>query len=258
MSQKSMPKLEVVPPQKTIIEEFPEYGFRPTSLLGGPTIRSKSYGRIPILVGGIALLASFIVLGFMIYNFTEAAKYEKRAERYSKKSYEYYLQGENELQKKESENEKRMELKREKSENLAENILLPIGIPLLYCGLICFALGCKYHKKYMPVKAVADYLSFSGKGKSKGMAIFVKDRKFGVLKTGFNEVVVPAEYDRLTWQSTKHLFGEVDGKILLVDAKGKQCTQPYDKLTWSSHKGVLLAELDGKDFLVDIYGNVLN
>jgi len=242
-------------PQKSILEEFPEYGFKPTSLMPGPaTINNKL--KVLILLGVIVLLAGLVCSGLAVSYAVKEAKYEKMADYYLEKSCDYAKEGEAQLEKEAEQEAERMDDMTDRMADL-EGIMGPIGGYVTFLGLCLFVTPLVFRKKLVPVQAVADYVSSSRKGKNKTMLIFVKDRRFGVLKE-FNEVIVPAEYDKLTWQSKKYLFGEIDGKVLLVDTKGNRCTKPYDHLSWSEHKEVLRAELDGRSFLIDIYDNVLS
>ena len=59
--------------------------------------------------------------------------------------------------------------------------------------------------------------------------MFVKNRKFGVMENG----------------------GLFSGYKVIIPAE-------YDKLTWKKRNNILIAEKDGKQFLIDIYGNILN
>lgn len=98
-------------------------------------------------------------------------------------------------------------------------------------GIICFVFSSQAKKKGNVLTDIADYISTSKTGVKKGYgifignyAIFAKNNKMGMVN-GINQIIIPAE---------------------------------YDKLSWSEHKDVLRAELDGRSFLIDIHGNVLN
>ena len=207
------PTIPQTPPQsKTIIEMFPEYGFKPTSLLPGPATKGKSYARVPILIGYFLLLAGLVCFGLMTYYYSEESKYE---------------------------------------------LVGGLGFFLTWVGVMFLLVAYSYRRKTL-VKAIADYVSTTGKGVNNGRPIFVKGRMFGVLKYRYSKVIVPAEYDKLTWATGKFLFGEINGKTLLVDTKGNRCTKPYDRLSWSEHEGVLWAEQGGRRFLIDVYDNELS
>lgn len=252
------PTLSQTPPQpKTIIEMFPEYGFKPTSLLPGPATKGKSYARVPILIGYFLLLAGLVCLGLMTYYYSEESKYRGLEEFYKEIADRYSEEGDNESSYEASRTQYEMERKKIDMNELAEYIMLPIGVPLTCVGVIVLLIAYSCRRQ-TPIKAVADYVSTTGKGVNKGRPIFVKSRMFGVLKHGSSQVIVPAEYDKLTWATGKFLFGEINGKTLLVDTKGNRCTKPYDRLTWSEHEGVLRAEQGGRRFLIDVYDNELS
>lgn len=167
---------------KSIIDEFPEYDFVPTSVMGGPKEKTPKYGKIPIRIGLVLILAGGVLLGLMV---------------------NYYNKHHG---------------------GLAET-MMSVGIPVFSVGIFLVILGYVFRKKGHPIKTVADYVSKNMKfGRRKGLIIFVKNRKFGVLKLGFNEIYVSPEYDKLSWRN----------------------------------KNILIAKKDSTEFLIDIYGNVLS
>lgn len=65
-----------------------------------------------------------------------------------------------------------------------------------------------------PRKAsIADYIQ-----SKKGITIFVRNRKFGILNNRNHKVLVPAEYDKLSWlQMKKTLRAYKDGETYVID-----------------------------------------
>lgn len=236
------------PRKKTIMEEFPEYDFRPTSLLVGKAIKDKGYAKMPIIIGGFLILLSVVFWGLM----SHYSILEKQVE-----SDDYHM-------------------RHKYSDEIA--IFGGLGSMMLVFGICALSIGCVYRKKYMPIKAAADYVSYNKKGwqylppllvakvpgNGTGCVIFVKNRKFGVLKYGVSiyhvKIVIPSEYDSLTWLTSQFLLAERNGKKMIVDLVHNSCTDGYDKLSpVNKNNSGLLYEVEegGRTFLIDVYGNKL-
>ena len=244
-------------PQKSILEEFPEYEFMPTSLFGGKTTKEKNYGKIPIGIGYALLLLAIVFIGLSWHYDKRSEAYKEemmkyREQHYDNNSYEYcrdYIDMESEA----SDMEDRSEW------------MVAVGSELLTIGVIILIIGYLYRKRRYPIRAVADYYATSKIGRRDNCRIVVKARKFGVIQqSAFGmeivKLLIPTEYDRMTWQTFQLLFAEKDGKTKLIDITGKKGTKEYDKLEWKDEKttDILVAENDGRRFLVDAYGNILS
>ena len=134
--------------------------------------------------------------------------------------------------------------------------------PLLLCwiipGVLFFVISSQVKKKGQVLTDIADYISTSRTGVKWNYAIFARNRKFGLVN-GINQIIIPAEYDKLWWASRQgFLFAEKEGKCLLFDRLGNKLTKEYDSLSWSDRKNILVAEKGGVKILVDVYGNELN
>jgi hypothetical protein len=202
---------------KSIIKEFPEYNFIPTPVLRGPKEKKSKYGRSPISIGCFFLLAGAILLGLMAFYYSEGGRYGMIEEHYK----DSYQKDNNWEDKKKADNmrdEKRI------SYNVAE-VLLSTGIPVFACGLLLIAIGYGYRKYFNPIKTVADYILKNRKqGCRMNRMIFVRNRKFGVLTTSYNQVIVPPEYDKLLWRDKNILYAEKCGREFLIDIMGNELT----------------------------------
>lgn len=80
--------------------------------------------------------------------------------------------------------------------------------------LILFYRGILWHPKggYKKLVSVADYVVDES-----GMTIFVKDRKFGLMKMGSFRVMIPAQYDTMEWEQRGELLrvSKGDSKFLI-------------------------------------------
>ena len=171
---------------KNIIDDFPEYGFQPTSLMPTQTKNPTSayYTRLG--------WCFFILSLFCVFALSKEADSTKSA------------------------------------------ILASVGVELVPTILIIVGYSMK-NKPFLNIKTEADYIAskFTVKKPLRGYKqFFVKDRKFGVL-------------------SISGRFKDILQYKILIPAK-------YDKLSWKSKGKILVAEQDGKSFLIDIYGNILN
>lgn len=189
-------------PNHPIIEEHPEFDFVPTSVLLGKTSKKKSYGWIPISIGALLTLGGIVLLILMFY-------YSVKLDGVKHSYYSDYRIGRH----------------LENHYNDLVSFMMVIGIPVASCGLITLILGLIYKKNFTPIKTIADYIPRNKRvGKCKRRMIFVKDRKFGVLKKGFNKILAPAEYDKLTWRDTNTLYAEKNKRRFLIDIYGNELT----------------------------------
>ena len=95
--------------------------------------------------------------------------------------------------------------------------------PIIILGIVLLIMGFVGRVKRRSLKKFVDYLSGKrGAGKQKKMRIFVKNRKFGVLRKGLYKVFVPAEYDKLSWRGKKILDAEKDGRHFIIDIYGNE------------------------------------
>ncbi len=150
-----------------------------------------------------------------------------------------------------------MPLKRNDPAKYYYRIAWPLLLVYILPGVAYFAASSYARKKGHILTDIADYISTEKAGVGGGFAIFVKNRKFGLVNI-YNQIIIPAEYDKLSWTSKGLLFAERNGKHLLLDSTGSKRTKEYDKLTWSDKKDILVAEKEGIQILVDIFGNELN
>ena len=211
----------VVTDNPCIMDEFPEFGFKPISKIIGNKPPKKRCGINAICFGYVFLLLSVSV-------FCMGIRFEEPLA-------------------------------------LIGCILLCIGVGLLISGYYT-------RKNYVPINAVADYYSTKGCPDNSNYIVYVKNRKFGVMvflgtTKEFVRVILPADYDKLEWQTYTLLFGQKEGKTMLVDVEGKKGTQGYDRLSWDWKEDktaeiktaeILVAEDNGRRIYVDVYGNVLN
>lgn len=130
-------------------------------------------------------------------------------------------------------------------------ILSCIGLPFPVVGLTGLIIAHTMRKKFNP-----DYISESNTGRRGKRMIFVKNRKFGVSHTRSVKVVVPAQYDKLSWLNDDVLLGRENGKYLLIDKDGTPLTPQYDHITKNDE--TTLEAVDGeKRFIIDFYGNII-
>lgn len=164
----------------TIMEKFPEYGFKPTSLYNKRVSGRKWLFALYVfggtiggvyLVSGVVALFVYIILGWD----------EDKADRIG---------------------------------GITTLVLfIVVYMPLFLTKIIL------WYRKGILSSAFADYIQTKGK-----MRFFVKDGKFGLVKGSNNKILVPANYDKLTWN------------------------QRYE---------TIMATLNGTSFLIDIYNNRL-
>ena len=78
------------------------------------------------------------------------------------------------------------------------------------------------------------------------------------MKKGLNKIVIPAQFDMLSWETKDFLMAKDNKMYFLIDKKGQRRTDAYDNLCWKEKGQILSAELNGQYFFVDIYGNRLS
>lgn len=104
-----------------------------------------------------------------------------------------------------------------------EDFLVWFGFLLSIFGILLLIMGFVGRAKHRSLKKFADYLSGKrGVGRQKKMRIFVKNRKFGVLRKGLYKVFAPAEYDKLSWRGKNILDAEKDGRHFVIDVYGNE------------------------------------
>lgn len=237
---------------KTIMEEFPEYGFVPTTILGG----KKKMSVVLLLIGGIVTIVGVVLLCFGIRYNHIANSYERKADYYLEKACEYEKLG---YENKAKEMDKKWQEMDDRNAEMGEHAdgMLVSGTYVIFSCMAFFAVVLVGSKSRKFIMAVADYFPMKRAGFRGKWVIFVKDRKFGLLKQGRTKIVIPAQYEKLSWQQGNILMGEELGKCFLIDRKGKRLTRNYDRLSWRD--GITLEAVDnGRDFLIDIYGNELS
>lgn len=216
------------PAQKTILELFPEYGFMPTSVVKGNTFLKVLSVLFLIAAVGFYIAGLVIEIRYWEYNKEMAwiacasimipiivlAMFFLFVYRKDNKHGEIVLL-------------------------TIELLALPIMIlntlvmddhtVLAHCGdfwllLSCFTLimlSLLYCR--MRIASIADYIAKKCFNKSsKRYFIFVKDRKFGIVKKGLYKTIVPAEYDKLSWRDDNTLAAEQDGQTFLIDIFGNR------------------------------------
>lgn len=170
------------PWKRSIMEKFPEYRFRPTSLMMEPRfVNTQLIGGIFSLIFGICLSVYLIIT-------------------------------------------------QPESEKLFG--LIPILVIVLP-GILLLRYGLKLKQQKQQsrpspkLQEIADYVSCDRfYSVQKPYAFFVINRKFGVLRLNINNeiiVIIPAEYDKLTWKEKGNiLIAEINGETFLIDIYGKR------------------------------------
>ena len=99
-----------------------------------------------------------------------------------------------------------------RADNIAgiTSLVLSIGVylPLFLMMLIQF-----WYRRGLLTSSFADYIQTKGK-----MRFFVKDGKFGLVKSNNFKILIPAMYDKLMWvQENEVMKAYVNGEEFLID-----------------------------------------
>lgn len=91
---------------------------------------------------------------------------------------------------------------------------------LVCCGGVMLVLGAMMLKnKVWLIVDKADYISQSQKYGIRGnYCIFVKNNMFGVYMITSTKVVIPAKYDKLSWQTNSTLLAIKDDQTYIIDS----------------------------------------
>lgn len=173
------------------MEDFTDYRFKPVSLIKGPATKSSSYARIPILIGYAMTIAGFILLILLIVYAVERDQYDKKinwTDGWDEYHYTY-------------------EYRHWAHMDTLCVIMTSTGVPIFSVGVVILVLFYVLRRKHSPIQSIADYISTNKMvGKRKNLIIFVKNRKFGVMKKGLNKIVIPAQFDMLSWETKVFLW----------------------------------------------------
>lgn len=159
---------------QSILEKYPEYGFKPTSLHNKRASGRKWLLALYIflgIIGGVYLISGVVAL------------------------FVYIIIG----------------LEEDQADSIGgiTSLVLFIAVymPLFLAKIIL------WYRKGILSSLFADYIQTKGK-----MRFFVKDGKFGLVKVSNYKILVPANYDKLTWnQRYETIMATLNGTSFLID-----------------------------------------
>lgn len=231
--------------RKTIMDEFPEYSFKPVTLLSDKGPKSvKTMGFVFIIMA----------IGLMVTSYcfnSSGTKHKKEAEQLA-------------LQYEETEEHSiwsDMHDEREMSRDdfRIANVTLTLGSILMFLAILFLISSKNSKRRIIFYNSVADYIPFSSQARTDTKyCVFVKNRKFGLLDRKKCEVTIPAQYDKLIYSLyLKNLLANNNGCWFMIDKQGERLSNDYDSLTLRNDQ-LLDAVRNGKHYVIDIYGNELS